>query len=61
MYKREEAKRYFLYYFRLIAEKSGMNWDSDNDAEIETAVDLIIDAAKEEQETEEKRYGRKSN
>lgn len=57
MYKREEAKRYFLYYFRLLAEKSGMNWDSDNDAEIEAAVDLIIDAAKEESELEERRFG----
>lgn len=61
MGKREESKRYLKHYFRLLAEKAGVNWDSDNDAEIESAVDLIIDAAKEEQETEEKRYGRKSN
>lgn len=61
MYKREEAKRTLKFYFRLLAEKSGMNWDSDNDAEIEASVDLIIDAAKEEQDLEEKRYGFNQN
>lgn len=61
MLKREEAKKYFLYYFRLLAEKSGVHWDSDNDTEIEAAVDLIIDAVKEERETEEKRYGSQGN
>lgn len=50
MNKREEAKRYLVYYFRLIAERAGLNWDSDNDAEIEVAVDLIIDASKEEKQ-----------
>lgn len=48
MNKREEAKRMITYYFRLIAKNAGVNWDSDNDAEIEAAVDLIIDASKEE-------------
>lgn len=61
MYKREEAKRTLKFYFRLLAEKSGINWDSDNDAEIEAAVDLIIDAAKEERDLEEKRYGSNQN
>lgn len=51
MSNREEAKRYFTYYFRLIAEKADVNWDSDNDAEIEKAVDLIIDANKQEERT----------
>ena len=49
MSNREEAKRYFTYYFGLIARKAGVNYDSDNDAEIEKAVDLIIDANKQEE------------
>ena len=61
MSKREEAKRMLKFYLRMIAENTGINWDSDNDAEIEKAVDLIIDASKEEQKTEEKRNGIKGN
>ena len=48
MDKREEVKRMFRYYFRMIAKNSGINWDSDNEAEIDCAIDLIIDACKEE-------------
>lgn len=48
MNKREEAKRMFRYYFRLIAKQSGINWDSDNEAEIDYAIDLLIEASKEE-------------
>lgn len=61
MSKGEEAKRYLKHYFRLIAGNAGINWDSDNDAEIEATVDLIIDASREEQTTEEKRYGSEGN
>lgn len=61
MYKREEAKRTLKYYFGLLAEKSGVHWDWEDDAEIEAAVDLIIDAAKEKQDLEEKRYGNNQN
>lgn len=38
----------FRYYFRLIAKQSGINWDSDNEAEIDCAIDLLIEAVKEE-------------
>ncbi|MHA2277622.1 MAG: hypothetical protein ACXAC2_17720 [Candidatus Kariarchaeaceae archaeon] len=45
MNKREEAKRYMQHYFNLSTEKD-LDWD--NIAEINSLVDLIIDAAKEE-------------
>lgn len=50
MGKREEAKRMLVHYFRRIATYAGLTWDSDDDAEIEAAIDLIIDASKEEQD-----------
>lgn len=43
MNKKNEAIRLLKYYFRLIARRAGINWDSDNDAEIETALDHIFD------------------
>lgn len=43
----EKAKEYFQHYFRLLARKSGMKWDSDNDGEIAAAVEHLIDAAVE--------------
>jgi hypothetical protein len=33
------------FYFRRIAEQAGMNWDGDNDVEVELMVGYIIDAA----------------
>lgn len=47
MDKKEAAKMRIRYYFRLIAKESGINWDWDNDAEVESIVDLIIEAAVE--------------
>jgi hypothetical protein len=48
MYNSEEkAKEYFVHYFRLLAKHAGMNWNSDNDAEIEAAIEDLIDSAVE--------------
>jgi hypothetical protein len=43
----ERAARLLKHYFRLIAQKSGIKWDSDNDSEIEQIVEAILDAASE--------------
>ena len=32
-------------YFRQIAQQAGMNWDGDNDVEVELMVGYVIDAA----------------
>lgn len=45
---KHEAVKLATYYFRLIAREAGINWDSDNNAEIEALVDFIIDAAVKE-------------
>ena len=44
---RADAKKTMLYYFRMIAVKAGVNWDSDNQAEIEAMVDSIFDEIEE--------------
>jgi hypothetical protein len=33
------------HYFRQIAEQAGMNWDGDNNTEVELMVGYLIDAA----------------
>jgi hypothetical protein len=33
------------HYFRQIAEQAGMNWDGDNNTEVELMVSYVIDAA----------------
>ncbi|MCC6458802.1 MAG: hypothetical protein IT328_27910 [Caldilineaceae bacterium] len=43
-----QAKNNLVYYMRLLAKKSGVGWDYDNDCEIETIVDDIIEAAAEQ-------------
>jgi len=48
MDKKREALKLMQYYFRLIAKKAGVNWNRDNDAEIEAMLDYIIDAAVKE-------------
>lgn len=48
MDKRTYAKRYLTHYFRLLAKASGIQWDSDNEAEVECIVDFIIDTTKAE-------------
>lgn len=47
MYAEEKAKEYFQHYFKLIADRAGVRWDSDNDAEVAAAVEYVIDAAVE--------------
>jgi hypothetical protein len=42
------AKRLLVHYFRLLARKNDIGWDSDNDMEVEQIVDLIIAAAVDE-------------
>lgn len=44
---RERAKELARHYFRLLAQAAGMKWDADYDGEINTLIDLIIEAAQE--------------
>jgi hypothetical protein len=45
MDKKNEAKKLLKHYFRLAVKAAGGKWDYDNDAEIDTLVDYLIDAA----------------
>ena len=36
------------HYFRLVAERAGVQWDSDNDAEVEAIVEALLTAARQE-------------
>lgn len=38
----EYAKRIFVHYLRTLAEYAGMSWDGDNTAEVEEAVEQLI-------------------
>ena len=41
-----QAKRLLLHYFTLLAQRAGIRtWDGDNIMELESIVDLIVDAA----------------
>jgi hypothetical protein len=44
---KESAIRYLSWYFKLLFQKTGIQWDVSNDSDIECLVDLIIDAAVE--------------
>jgi len=44
----ERAKSLLVHYFRLLAKKSGVYWDSDNDSEVGDIVDFIISATLQE-------------
>ncbi len=44
----EDVKRIFTHYFKTLARYAGMNWDIDNDAEIEAAIDQLIKEIKQE-------------
>jgi hypothetical protein len=41
---RDKAAHLLVYYFGLLARKAGVNWNSDNETEIEIAVDHIAHA-----------------
>ncbi len=45
--KRDFAIYYLTFYFKLLFQKAGIQWDISNDADIEQLVDLIIYAAAE--------------
>lgn len=47
-----KAKSLLVHYFRLLARKNDIGWDSDNDTEVEQIVDLIIAAAVEEMQSQ---------
>lgn len=42
---RSEAVRLFQLYFKKAFESSGLKWDTKDDARIECAVDLLMNAA----------------
>lgn len=49
MTKRDEAVRYLAWYFKLLFEMSGLEWDASNDGDVECIVNLIIEAVKEDE------------
>jgi hypothetical protein len=51
----EKAKELAQHYFELIAIGAGVQWDSDNRAEIDNLVDAIIAAAVDEVEARQLR------
>ena len=48
MASRAAAKGTLIFYFKMLAEKAGINWDTDNEAEVGGIIDDILDAAKSE-------------
>ncbi len=48
MDKANRAKEILKHYFKTLYEHTGLNWDWDNAAEIEHAVDMIIETVKED-------------
>jgi hypothetical protein len=48
MNHKAEAAQLLVHYFQMIAKKAGLPWESDHTAEIEAAVEHIIDAARDE-------------
>jgi hypothetical protein len=54
--KRNKAIQVLSHYMRMAFTESGLDWDYDNESDIELIVDNIISAAKEEiiQELKEK-------
>lgn len=43
-----QAAHLLKYYLRMIAVKAGVNWDSDNDAEVDAIVECILNAARQQ-------------
>jgi hypothetical protein len=48
---KESAIHYLSWYFKILFQKTGMQWDESNDGDIECLIDLIIDAAVEKLKT----------
>lgn len=42
------TKRIFVYYFKLAFEAAGLRWDSDNQSEIEEAINEMVKALRVE-------------
>jgi len=47
MNNKDQVKHLLIYYFRLLFEKAGLNFDNDNRSEIEEIIDLIYQDIKE--------------
>lgn len=45
---RGQATSLLAHYFKVVFEASGLNWNSDNEAEIKNLVDCIIDESQTE-------------
>lgn len=45
-YAKHEAARMLKHYFRMVARGAGIQWDNDNEREIDVIVDHLIDAAR---------------
>lgn len=43
---RQQATRLLTHYMAMLFEQAGLKWNSDNNAEMATIVDLIVEAAK---------------
>lgn len=48
MSRKDRAKSNLVWYIEKVWRAAGLNWDSDNVAEVEEIVEAILDAAKEE-------------
>ena len=42
---KHESKKLMKHYFKLIATNAGLDWTSDNDAEIDALVEYLITAS----------------
>ena len=43
----DDAAHLFIHYFRMIAQKAGIEWDPDYSAEIRTAIDYLMGAVRD--------------
>ena len=46
--KKAKSVQLLSHYFKTVFKKAGLNWDSDNDSEMQELVDCIIEATKED-------------
>ncbi len=53
MTPRDKAKELMRHYLRMIAEQSGIDWQWDNNSEVDEMVDCLIDAAAFEERVKE--------
>jgi len=53
----EKAKSLLKFYFKYLFTKTGLEWTSDNDAEIDDIVDDIYADAEEAAEYKLRQYG----